>query len=211
MLVIGDLRFRAPRAPFHIKGVQNATQQPDQCWQDAGEGQTADSPYFKRDANPVPASNEDCLFLKCVVRVRVPAGKVTNEPEHSVHVPASLDLSTESGKADGLPVLVWIHGGGYAIILQGSSTTLILNRTAFRYDSGSNAFYPVELFVRDSGYKLISINIQYRLAAFGVYGRIFGVCPQLNVPERILGWKGSKTPWRPQCRIASVLIEMTTF
>ena len=91
------------------------------------------------------------------------------------------------------------------------STTLILNRTAFRYDSGSNAFYPAELFVRDSGYKLISINIQYRLAAFGVSGRIFGAYPQLNVSERILGWKGSKSPWRPQCRIASVLIEMKTF
>ncbi|KZV77342.1 alpha/beta-hydrolase [Peniophora sp. CONT] len=125
---VGDLRFRAPRAPSHVKGVQNATQQPDQCWQDSGEGQTAYSPYFKRDADPVPSSSEDCLFL-------------------NVHIPSSLDLSKQKVADEGLPVLVWIHGGGY--------------------DSGSNAFYPVELFVRDSGHKMISINIQYRLAAFG--------------------------------------------
>ncbi|VDC07276.1 unnamed protein product [Peniophora sp. CBMAI 1063] len=125
---VGDLRFRAPRAPSHIQGVQNATQQPNQCWQDAGEGQTAYSPYFKRDTDPEPASNEDCLFL-------------------NVHVPSSLDLSEKARKKEDLPILVWIHGGGY--------------------DSGSNAFYPAELFVRDSGHKLISVNIQYRLAAFG--------------------------------------------
>ncbi|KAI0033946.1 alpha/beta-hydrolase [Vararia minispora EC-137] len=82
---IGDLRFRAPRPPPNIPGIQNASVQPDECFQ-GRNGINSTSPFRKRTAN-VP--NEDCLFV-------------------NVHVP------TKSTPDSNLPVFVWIHGGGFA-------------------------------------------------------------------------------------------------
>ncbi|TFY71855.1 hypothetical protein EVG20_g1158 [Dentipellis fragilis] len=49
-----------------------------------------------------------------------------------------------------LPVIVYIHGGGY--------------------DAGSASIYPVQDFVKQSNYSVISVNIQYRLGVFGFLG-----------------------------------------
>ncbi|KZV68239.1 alpha/beta-hydrolase [Peniophora sp. CONT] len=119
---IGDLRFRAPQ-PANETGVFNVTTQPDECWQ-GNPGSNATTPYrlSKRD---VASQNEDCLFL-------------------NVHVPTGLDL-TSGAK---LPVIVWIHGGGYVV-------------------QSVSMFNPVETFVRNSNYSVISVQMQYRLGPFG--------------------------------------------
>lgn len=67
-------------------------------------------------------SNEDCLFL-------------------NVHVP-----SKPKGVSL-LPVIVYIHGGGY--------------------DAGNVSLYPVEDFVRASNFGVVSVSIQYRIGLFG--------------------------------------------
>ncbi|OJJ35595.1 hypothetical protein ASPWEDRAFT_110676 [Aspergillus wentii DTO 134E9] len=49
--------------------------------------------------------------------------------------------------ATNLPVLVWIHGGGYG--------------------EGSTSGYPMESLVDTTGHRFIAVSIQYRLSAFG--------------------------------------------
>ncbi|KAJ7829003.1 Alpha/Beta hydrolase protein [Mycena olivaceomarginata] len=83
----GDLRFRAPQSPPDVTGVQQATTQPNQCFQ-AGDGTSATNPLKPRAVDVL--TSEDCLFL-------------------SVYYP-----SDGGGRPNGpLPVIVWIHGGGY--------------------------------------------------------------------------------------------------
>ncbi|KAJ7920201.1 Alpha/Beta hydrolase protein, partial [Mycena leptocephala] len=85
----GELRFRAPEPPHHVDGVQEATSQPNQCFQ-APLGTSPTTPLRTRAG--VIASSEDCLFL-------------------SVYYP-----SDGSGAPVGLlPTIVYIHGGGYVI------------------------------------------------------------------------------------------------
>ena len=65
---IGQLRWRAPKAPAVVAGIQNATVQPNQCYQ-ASQGRNPENPFknvttahlLERRA---VASSEDCLFLK---------------------------------------------------------------------------------------------------------------------------------------------------
>lgn len=69
MAFLGELRFRAPKSPAKVSGVQKATTQPTQCFQaliTGAAGQSTTSPFrkqsvSKRDVGP---TNEDCLFLK---------------------------------------------------------------------------------------------------------------------------------------------------
>ncbi|SJL12164.1 uncharacterized protein ARMOST_15585 [Armillaria ostoyae] len=121
----GSLRWRAPRTPGFVAGIQNATTEPSECLQ-AGTGRASSNPFpaSKRDALAV-ANSEDCLFL-------------------NVYIPGQLD-SHSSGR--NLPVVVWIHGGGYV--------------------SGSASGFPGNDLVRESGDKVIAVVIQYRLGMFG--------------------------------------------
>ncbi|KAJ7077232.1 Alpha/Beta hydrolase protein [Mycena epipterygia] len=84
---LGDLRFRAPQPPTNMSGVQQATTEPNECFQ-ASDGVSATNPLKSRAAEII--ATEDCLFL-------------------NVHYP-----SNAAGKPiGGLPTIVWIHGGGY--------------------------------------------------------------------------------------------------
>jgi len=84
---LGDLRFRAPQPPVNVTGVQQATAQPNECFQ-SGSGQSQTNPVETRATQIV--ATEDCLFL-------------------NVYYP-----STGAGAPPAnLPTLVWIHGGGY--------------------------------------------------------------------------------------------------
>ncbi|VDC03514.1 unnamed protein product [Peniophora sp. CBMAI 1063] len=119
----GEQRFRAPQPPANVTGVQNATVQPDECWQ-SSSGTNETSP-FRLERRTAGVQNEDCLFV-------------------NVHVPTNLDLSSN----ESLPVIVWIHGGGYA--------------------AGSNGEgNPAQTLVRNSNDSLISVQMQYRLGPFG--------------------------------------------
>ncbi|KAL0957294.1 hypothetical protein HGRIS_001106 [Hohenbuehelia grisea] len=116
----GPYRWTAPRKPGTIRGIQNATSQPPQCYQgNIGQGST--NPLVaRRDLQATPTS-EDCLFV-------------------NVHIPAKF-------YSPNLPVVVWIHGGGYTV--------------------GSNSQYPVQNLVTETHYGIIAVSIQYRLGIFG--------------------------------------------
>ncbi|KAJ7237934.1 Alpha/Beta hydrolase protein, partial [Mycena rebaudengoi] len=85
---IGDLRFRGPQPPANVTGVQQATTQPNQCFQ-AASGVSPTNPLRERAAQII--STEDCLFL-------------------NVYFPSD---ATGNPSATDLPIAVWIHGGGY--------------------------------------------------------------------------------------------------
>ncbi|KAJ7051999.1 Alpha/Beta hydrolase protein [Mycena amicta] len=134
----GDARFRAPQPPLQVDGLQKAIDQPPQCWQvdDVGGGLPTNpfrepestvnarrmEHFNKRTATNV--SDEDCLFL-------------------SVYYPSD----TSGTPPNKLPVVVWIHGGGY---LLGSSSQ-------FR---GSD-------LIKQADHGLVVVIIQYRLGLFG--------------------------------------------
>ncbi|KAJ7703523.1 Alpha/Beta hydrolase protein [Mycena rosella] len=85
----GQLRFGAPQPPQNVPGVQQATAQPDQCFQ-APMGTNSTNPLENRAV--VVDSSEDCLFLS------------VSYPSDPAGVPAGL-----------LPTIVYIHGGEYII------------------------------------------------------------------------------------------------
>ncbi|KAJ7082934.1 Alpha/Beta hydrolase protein [Mycena belliarum] len=84
---LGNLRFRAPQPPANMTGVQQATIEPNECFQ-ASDGVAATNPLRSRASQII--ATEDCLFL-------------------NVHYPSDA-AGTPIGN---LPTIVWIHGGGY--------------------------------------------------------------------------------------------------
>ena len=85
---VGELRWKAPLPPAQWKGTREAKEFSAACWQ---------TPYpevAKLYQSPLPALNEDCLYL-------------------NIWTPAK---STE----EHLPVMVWIHGGAFT---RGSGST----------------------------------------------------------------------------------------
>jgi para-nitrobenzyl esterase len=114
---VGPLRFRPPRPAEAWTGVRPATS----FGPIAPQNPSLMDALFGGEAE---AWDEDCLFL-------------------NVWTPAVPGTATE---ADPLPVMVWIHGGG------------------FEMGSGSSPLYHGESFAR-SGVVLVTIN--YRLGALG--------------------------------------------
>lgn len=82
----GNLRWRAPRAPGHANGIQDATQFANHCPQPA-------SPFG------LPSINEDCLFLNVFTPTRL----------------SSSDHGGNGGHGRGLPVMFWMHGGALVV------------------------------------------------------------------------------------------------
>ncbi|KAF8168656.1 Alpha/Beta hydrolase protein [Mycena galopus ATCC 62051] len=118
---MGDLRFRAPQSPENTTEVQKASTQPNQCFQ-AGTGESPTNPLSARAAVVVPS--EDCLFL-------------------SVYYPSDAE-GTPIGP---LPVIVWIHGGGYV--------------------AGNASMYRGTDLIAQSDRGVVVVTIQYRLGIFG--------------------------------------------
>ncbi|KAF7335495.1 Carboxylic ester hydrolase [Mycena venus] len=118
---LGDLRFRAPQPPANVTGVQQATVEPNQCFQ-ASNGVSPTNPLETRA--PEVISTEDCLFL-------------------NVYYPSD----AAGTPVEKLPVLVWIHGGGYL--------------------AGQASAYNGEDVIDQSNRGLVVVIIQYRLGVFG--------------------------------------------
>ncbi|KLO13411.1 alpha/beta-hydrolase [Schizopora paradoxa] len=122
---IGKLRFQAPKPPLVQQGIQLANVQPAGCPQ-ANNGQLSTNPLPSVNKRQSQASNEsieDCLML-------------------NVHVPGTISPGAK------LPVIFFIHGGGY---VAGTTTG----------SSGSD-------IIRDAGGGgLIGVESEYRLGIFG--------------------------------------------
>ncbi|KAJ3561270.1 hypothetical protein NP233_g10298 [Leucocoprinus birnbaumii] len=126
----GSLRWREPQSPETTPGVQLANTPPSICMQAVSEnfGESTISPFLRtknatvhrRSTPEILPPSEDCLFLNIVT-------------------PAY-------GKA-GLPVVIWIHGGGYAW--------------------GDAFHYTPEDLVAEAGGNIVAVVIQYRLGVFG--------------------------------------------
>ncbi|KAG6872737.1 hypothetical protein C0995_007059 [Termitomyces sp. Mi166 len=123
------LRWQPPHPPATTPGIQVADTEPSVCFF-AGQGNQAASPFRdnknhrKRDLS----FTEDCLFL-------------------NVYLPGQIS-STQN-----LPVVVWIHGGGY---MSGSA-------------SGFNGadFYDGNDLISEANGGVVVVVIQYRLGLFG--------------------------------------------
>ncbi|KAF7375433.1 COesterase domain-containing protein [Mycena sanguinolenta] len=85
-----NLRFRAPQPPANMTGVQQATAQPNECFQAGNGGVSPTNPFETRATQII--DTEDCLFLNVYY------------PSNAAGTPPS-----------DLPTLVWIHGGGYVL------------------------------------------------------------------------------------------------
>ncbi|KAF9018592.1 cephalosporin esterase [Hymenopellis radicata] len=132
---IGALRWREPQAPVEMSEVQNATMFGPAC-PATNNGVSDTNPYKGGNVSVAPATSskvkrddadgisEDCLSLSVYIPGQLVPGNVT----------------------DRLPVLVFIHGGGYA---------------------RGNGSLPGDDLIRGSGYSVLTVIIQYRLGLFG--------------------------------------------
>jgi carboxylesterase type B len=122
---LGNLRWATPQPPQTIPGIQQATTQPNECYQ-APLGNASTNPFESSSLSKRAVSqSEDCLFL-------------------NVYTPGSAVVAAPSG---GLPVVVYIHGGGYI--------------------SGAASLYNGAELVVESNYGVIAVVLQYRLGLFG--------------------------------------------
>lgn len=113
---VGELRWKPPQPPASWKGVREAKEFGNACWQ---------TPYPAAYAiyqAPLPGMSEDCLYLNI--------------------------WTTAKSEKDRLPVMVWVHGGG------------------FTRGAGSLASYDGEILARKGA---VIVTINYRLSVFGFY------------------------------------------
>ncbi|KII89685.1 hypothetical protein PLICRDRAFT_52847 [Plicaturopsis crispa FD-325 SS-3] len=116
----GSQRWRAPQSPEFTPGIQQANAFQAGCIE-AGMGVSPTDPPLMKKRQAAPSASEDCLFL-------------------DVYVPGStLQVN--------LPVIVWIHGGGYVA------------DTANAYDG--------TVVLQESDNSVILVSIEYRLGLFG--------------------------------------------
>ncbi|KAJ3542368.1 hypothetical protein NMY22_g3532 [Coprinellus aureogranulatus] len=149
----GKARWREPRLPDRVDDLQKADTQPNRCQQAFG---SVDRPNIQKSGvdattaygegsqqvlgqsnvqwgSVVPPVSEDCLFLNVVTP----------------------GLNFSSTSSEKLPVVVWIHGGGYS-----------LGSISFPGVNGMRIYDGNDL-VNDSGGNVIAVLIQYRLGLFG--------------------------------------------
>jgi para-nitrobenzyl esterase len=119
----GNLRWRPPAPPAEWRGVRDATQFAPSCPQ----------PLRANPSLPPGPMSEDCLYLN-VYTPTLPGGGQGHRLRHG---------SGEDGDG-GLPVLVWIHGGGLT------------------KDAGRN--YDPSKLASDG---IVAVTINYRLGALG--------------------------------------------
>ncbi|KAG7095864.1 hypothetical protein E1B28_006556 [Marasmius oreades] len=117
----GENRWRAPQAPQNTSGVQLANANPRPCFS-APTGAAPSNPFLKNNKRQTIAKGEDCLFLN----IAFPGSTVPSE---------------------GLPTVIWIHGGGYI--------------------AGSISSFQLADLVRESNQGVVVVAIQYRLGLFG--------------------------------------------
>ena len=128
---IGSLRFRPPQDPLPWQSIRYAVKNPPSCFQ-RQDFFFADFEGAK-EYEPAEEPSEDCLYL-------------------NIYVPDVVNNVNANASSDGLPVLVWFHGGSFA---QGS---------AFPKGAGNWKPDPREIAVEGG---VIVVTVQYRLGSFG--------------------------------------------
>ncbi|KAF5343387.1 hypothetical protein D9758_015614 [Tetrapyrgos nigripes] len=181
----GQLRWKTPQAPDPLSDSKSKVQvlvadkQPAECPQAAG-GLAPSSPFrtenastglnankpelLKRDeGDNVPTEDEDCLFL-------------------NVFVPESQFNKTNTDCEEDeefLPVIVWIHGGGYHA---GSASNPSLPNTTGTYNGEDLLNHLRADGDNRAGAGAVVVVIQYRLGLFGfLAGKEVGAEGDLNV------------------------------
>ncbi len=94
---VGDLRWRPPQSPDSWEGVRTCVRYGPSCPQPLGDGLS----FF-----PLGETDEDCLYLN----VWTPGGAAEGSEVGST---GQADDGA-GGQAAALPVMVWIHGGGFS-------------------------------------------------------------------------------------------------
>ncbi|XP_013119080.1 acetylcholinesterase isoform X1 [Stomoxys calcitrans] len=146
---VDDLRFRkpVPAEPWH--GVLDATRLPATCVQERYEY----FPGFSGEEiwNPNTNVSEDCLFMNiwAPAKARLRHGRGTNGGEHSAKTDQDhlIHSATPQNTTNGLPILIWIYGGGF---MTGSATLDIYNAE-----------------IMSAVGNVIVASFQYRVGAFG--------------------------------------------
>ncbi|GAB7349461.1 hypothetical protein MBLNU459_g0175t2 [Dothideomycetes sp. NU459] len=134
----GNLRWQPPRAP---ETNRSAVILADSFGSQCPQSPDASSSYTAVDNS---ASSEDCLFLNVVL---VSTGGPPNADTAQVYAPAANNVTAgDATEEPGLPVWVWIHGGGYG--------------------EGSGA-YDLTALITTNGNRFVGVDINYRLGAFG--------------------------------------------
>nr|XP_020740635.1 cocaine esterase isoform X2 [Odocoileus virginianus texanus] len=118
---VGPLRFAPPEPPESWSGVKDVTSQPAKCLQDV-DGMKRMTDKLWNVTLPSTSMSEDCLYL-------------------NIHTPA------HSHKGSNLPVMVWIHGGGFVLGM------------ASMYDGSALAAFE----------DVVVVVIQYRLGLLGFF------------------------------------------
>ncbi|MEO8315121.1 MAG: carboxylesterase family protein [Pseudomonadota bacterium] len=113
---VGNLRWRAPLPPRSWSGVRDGSRFGANCYQAEGARFGPYTPEFMIDSSPV---SEDCLYL-------------------NIWTPAKGGIS--------LPILVWIHGGGFG---------------------GGSGSVPIYNGARLAAKGAIVVTVNYRVGAFG--------------------------------------------
>lgn len=133
----GENRWRAaqPPADERASGVQDASGWPKQCPQATSGGVISKDAY-----NPLQSlDDEDCLFLS----VWAPDEVVLNGKDEEAH--GKKGGGKGKKEKDLLPVLVWIHGGGW------DRKSMALLNTPSNYPTNRYAFPPKSCQTTPSG------------------------------------------------------------
>lgn len=158
MLTPGNLRWQAPQTPTTTAGIQQATAQPNECYQ-APTGNATTSPYSLASALQKRAilQDEDCLFLKygnpvCFLFA-------SSYPTILAYTPLAksrlqlIALSSSGSMAAGTPLPVFYLCGH-------------LTRSG-RYIAGAANTFTGQDIIKESDYGVVTVIIQYRLGLFG--------------------------------------------
>ncbi|KAF7343233.1 Carboxylic ester hydrolase [Mycena venus] len=137
---MNGLRFHAPTPPTPVTDLQQAIEQPAQCYQDPSTGTSPTNPLRRRQVSNV--SSEDCLFLRYTYIMFV-LREISNNGLRSVYYPSDA-VGVPVG---GLPTLIYIHGGGYFL--------------------GSSSQFRGTDLIAQSNRGVVVVIVQYRLGLFG--------------------------------------------
>uniref|UniRef100_A0A4X2M4A7 Carboxylic ester hydrolase n=1 Tax=Vombatus ursinus TaxID=29139 RepID=A0A4X2M4A7_VOMUR len=118
---VGALRFSPPQPPDSWSNVRDATSHPSMCLQDVTA--LLEMTRVAKVNISITANSEDCLYL-------------------NIYVPV------HAKERAGLPVMVWIHAGGFIL------------GSASMYDSS----------ILSASQNVVVVNIQYRLGILGFFG-----------------------------------------